>query len=164
MAGPVSSDGRERLVLALAQVADGDQLALREVYDSTCAKLFGVCLRICQDREAAEDVLQNVYIEIWHRAGRFDGTRASPVTWLCAIARNAAIDWRRANGTVHLPESAAAAVADTSPLAPGGQCGAGGWGRSPAARWRHRWRRCSSCVRVTPRTACAFGFVMEIGA
>jgi RNA polymerase sigma-70 factor (ECF subfamily) len=106
------------LVCALARVADGDQAALREVYDSTSAKLFGVCLRICQDREAAEDVLQHVYIKIWDRAGRFDGQRASPITWLCAIARNAAIDWRRANGTVHLPESAAAAVADASPLAP----------------------------------------------
>jgi RNA polymerase sigma-70 factor (ECF subfamily) len=118
MADTGSNDGRRRLVSALARVADGDQDALREVYDSTSAKLFGVCLRICQDREAAEDVLQQVYIKIWHRAGRFDGHRASPITWLCAIARNAAIDWRRANATVHLPESAAAAVADTSPLAP----------------------------------------------
>lgn len=113
----VANDRRERLVSALARVADGDQIALRELYDSTSAKLFGVCLRICQDREAAEDVLQQVYSKIWDRAGRFDGQRASPITWLCAIARNSAIDWRRANATVYLPETAAAAVADSAPLA-----------------------------------------------
>lgn len=109
---------RERLSSALAAVADGNQAALREVYDSTSAKLFGVCLRICRDREAAEDVLQQVYVKIWHRAGRFDAQRASPITWLCAIARNTAIDWQRANIAAHLPASAAAAVADPSPLAP----------------------------------------------
>ena len=107
---------RERLVAALARAAAGDQEGLREVYRATSAKLFGVCLRICQDREAAEDVLQQVYIKVWDRAGRFDAMRASPITWLCAIARNSALDWCRANSTQHLPESAAAAVADGAPL------------------------------------------------
>jgi len=109
--------GRERLVVALAHVADGDQGGLRELYRATSAKLFGVCLRICQDREAAEDVLQQVYIKVWERAGRFDAKRGSPITWLCAIARNTALDWRRANHAQHLPESAASAVADGAPLA-----------------------------------------------
>ncbi|NIJ65328.1 RNA polymerase sigma-70 factor (ECF subfamily) [Sphingomonas leidyi] len=114
-----ASANRERLVANLARVAKGDQAALRAVYDTTAAKLFGVCLRISGDREAAEDILQKVYLKVWDRAGRFDAERASPITWLCAIARNTAIDWRRANGsTAHLPESAAAIVEDDSPLAP----------------------------------------------
>jgi RNA polymerase sigma-70 factor (ECF subfamily) len=109
---------RESLVAALKQVARGDQRALEDVYMATCAKLFGVCLRICQDREAAEDILQQVYVKVWDRAGRFDPDRASPITWLCAIARNTALDWRRANqAPAHLPESAAEAIADASPLA-----------------------------------------------
>jgi RNA polymerase sigma factor (sigma-70 family) len=109
---------RAGLVTALARVAAGDRAALREVYRRTAPKLFGVCLRISQDREAAEDILQDVYLKIWHRAGRFDATRASPITWLCAIARNAAIDWRRAQGhAVRVPEEQACDVPDGDPTA-----------------------------------------------
>ena len=56
----------------------------------TAAKLFGVCLRILNDRSEAEDVLQDVYITVWRKAGAFDASRASPITWLVAIARNRA--------------------------------------------------------------------------
>jgi RNA polymerase sigma-70 factor (ECF subfamily) len=106
---------RQKLVAALARVASRDRSALRDVYEMTSAKLFGICLRISADRDAAEDILQEVYIKVWNRAGRFDSGRASPITWLCAIARNAAIDWRRASlrpGTV--PEEAASTVADSA--------------------------------------------------
>ena len=64
----------------------------------TSAKLFGVCLRICGDRQAAEDVLSEVYLTIWKRAGAFEPGRASPISWLATIARNRAIDWRRSAG------------------------------------------------------------------
>jgi RNA polymerase sigma factor (sigma-70 family) len=94
---PPAGDGaRARLVRALGDVAGGDRAALKTVYEMTAAKLMGVCLRICQDHAAAEDVMQEVYLKVWDRAGRFDASRASPITWLCTIARNTAIDWRRA--------------------------------------------------------------------
>lgn len=86
---------RDQLVLDLGEVARGDRQALKRVYEATSAKLFGVCLRIVRDRQVAEDVLQEVYVKVWHRAGRFDATRASPITWLCVLARNSAIDWSR---------------------------------------------------------------------
>jgi RNA polymerase sigma-70 factor (ECF subfamily) len=57
---------------------------------------MGICLRILKDREEAEDVLQEVYVSIWSRAGSFDPARASPITWLATIARNRAIDRLRA--------------------------------------------------------------------
>lgn len=90
-------NARRRLAEALRRVGTGEAVALREVYDLTCAKLFGICLRICGDREAAEDILQDVYVKIWRRAVTFDADRASPVSWLATIAHNAAIDWRRAH-------------------------------------------------------------------
>ena len=93
---------RARLVGALSRTAGGDRAALREVYDLTAGKLFGICLRICRDREVAEDILQDVYLKVWNRAGRFDAGRASPITWLSAIARNAAIDWVRSNATADM--------------------------------------------------------------
>ncbi len=89
---------RERLVRDLARVASGDVAAMRALYGRTAAKLFGVCLSYTRDREAAEDVLQDVYVRVWNSAGRFDAARASPITWLATLARHAAIDWLRADG------------------------------------------------------------------
>lgn len=118
-AGDDSDRERAALASALVRVAAGERAALREVYSRTAAKLFGVCLRISQDREAAEDILQDVYLKVWNRAGRFDAGRASPISWLCAIARNAAIDWRRAQGrAVMVGEEMAAGVADKAASAP----------------------------------------------
>ncbi|HTG38303.1 sigma-70 family RNA polymerase sigma factor [Sphingomonas sp.] len=87
---------RGRLSDDLALVGSGDRAALARVYDRTSAKLFGIVLRVLHDREAAEDVLQEVYLKIWKRAASFDRDRASPITWMATIARNSAIDIRRA--------------------------------------------------------------------
>ncbi|MEH3103191.1 MAG: sigma-70 family RNA polymerase sigma factor [Sphingomonas phyllosphaerae] len=75
--------------------ADGDRQAFRRVYDLTAAKLYGICLRICGERQAAEDVLQEVYLIVWRRAAAYRPERSHPVTWLATIARNRALDWRR---------------------------------------------------------------------
>ncbi len=110
---------RQALVTALAGVARGDQAALRRVYDQTSAKLFGVCLRILKDRTEAEDVLQDVYVTVWRRAGSFDSSRGvSPITWLATLARNRAIDRLRAS-KAHLsrPLDLVAEAPDLAPLA-----------------------------------------------
>jgi RNA polymerase sigma-70 factor (ECF subfamily) len=90
---------RNQLSAALARVAGGDRAALRLIYQDTSAKLLGVCLRILSDRAEAEDVLQDVYVTVWRKAAAFDPGRASPITWLVAIARNRAIDRLRASAT-----------------------------------------------------------------
>ncbi|WP_232495218.1 sigma-70 family RNA polymerase sigma factor [Novosphingobium kaempferiae] len=112
------SENRALLVSAIHLAASGDAAGLRRVYDLTSAKLFGICLRICADREAAEDVLQDVYVKVWRRAASFDDTRASPISWLAMIARNAAVDWRRAEHRYDaIPDEAMAGIADDAPLA-----------------------------------------------
>src|SRR5215213_11845550 len=88
----------DALALLLPRIAGGDRSALRQLYDATSAKLFGVCLRILSDREESEDVLQEVYVTIWRRADRFDAGRASVMTWVSTIARNRSIDRLRARG------------------------------------------------------------------
>ena len=98
MATLTPDDERSRLAAALQGVANGDRKAFHEVYRRTSAKLFGVCLRIFAEREEAEDVLQEVYVSVWHKAGQFDPARASPITWLVTMARNRAIDRLRARG------------------------------------------------------------------
>jgi RNA polymerase sigma-70 factor (ECF subfamily) len=90
--GGTGNGERERLAGALRRVGEKDASALEEVYASTSAKLFGICLRILKDREEAEDALQEVYVKVWRSAASFDPARASPITWLATLARNRAID------------------------------------------------------------------------
>jgi RNA polymerase sigma factor (sigma-70 family) len=109
---------RARLAQALARVADGDRAALEYVYRATSAKLFGIIVRILDDRGDAEDVLQEVYVSLWQKAGSFDASRASPITWLGIMARNRAIDRlrsKRARSAGPLEE--AGDIADGSPRA-----------------------------------------------
>jgi DNA-directed RNA polymerase specialized sigma24 family protein len=75
------------LVALLLAAAEGDEPSFSELYRRTSAKLFGVVLRICPDRGIAEDVLVDVYLTIWRRAGAFDPA-GRPITWMATIARN----------------------------------------------------------------------------
>lgn len=86
----------DALASALARVANGDRRALDALYRATSAKLLGVCLRILHDRSESEDVLQEVYLTVWRRASAFDPARGGATAWLCAVARNRAIDRLRA--------------------------------------------------------------------
>lgn len=109
---------RARLKEALIRTAAKDARSFNRVYRMTSAKLFGICLRICGERKAAEDVLQEVYLSVWVRAGAFDPARGSAIAWLSAIAHNRAIDWRRRNPVrVVRPPEEAEAIADDAPLA-----------------------------------------------
>ncbi len=92
-----SDTARAHLAATLIATGSEDRAAFHELYRLTSAKLFGITLRICGDRQAAEDVLHDVYLVIWRRAGGWEPGRASPISWLATIARNKAIDWRRAN-------------------------------------------------------------------
>ena len=89
---------RKLITAALAAAGYGDRYALQTVYRLTAAKLFAVCTRILGERGEAEDVLQEVYMTVWRKAGTFDPALSSPMTWLIAIARNRAIDHLRAHG------------------------------------------------------------------
>lgn len=108
------SDDRAALTDALTRVGKGDGNALEDVYQRTSAKLFGICLRILETRGEAEDALQDIYINVWQKAGSFDPARASPITWLAVIARNRAIDRLRARPRLQEPLDRGMNVADTS--------------------------------------------------
>jgi RNA polymerase sigma-70 factor (ECF subfamily) len=89
-------ENRQLLGGLLAATARQDRNAFAALYRLTSAKLFGICLRMLPQRSDAEDVLQEVYVTIWHKAGQFDRQRSSPITWMSMIARNKAIDRLRA--------------------------------------------------------------------
>ncbi len=114
-----ASIAREQLRAAMVRLADGESAALEEIYDATRVKLFGICFRILGDRKEAEDALQDVYINLWQRADRYDPERASPISWLATFARNRAVD-RLRTGKVRggaVPVEEANPLPDEAPLA-----------------------------------------------
>jgi RNA polymerase sigma-70 factor (ECF subfamily) len=103
----------------MVRLGQGDAAALEEIYTATRVKLYGICLRILGDQKEAEDALQDVYVNLWQRADRFDPERASPISWLATFARNRAID-RLRTGKVRggaVPVEEAAPLPDEAPLA-----------------------------------------------
>ena len=83
----------------LRAVAGGDEQALSALYDRYRLILFGLILRILHSQQEAEDVLQEVFLQVWRRASDFDETRGRPFTWLVTLARSRAIDRLRALGS-----------------------------------------------------------------
>ena len=76
----------------LARAGLGDRAAFATLYERTSSHLFAVVLRINRDRAQAEDILQEVYVNVWRAASSFDAAQSQPLTWLTSIARNRTID------------------------------------------------------------------------
>ena len=93
----------------------GNRSAFQRLYNRTSAKLFGICLRILNDRTDAEEALQEAYIKVWRSADKFAAGRASPISWLAAIARNTAIDRYRAKRPETTEIEEAEVIADEAP-------------------------------------------------
>lgn len=81
-----------QLAALLARVALRDQRAFEQLYRATSAHLLGVAYGVMRQRERAEDVLQEAFVNVWHGAGSFELQQASAMTWLINIVRNKAID------------------------------------------------------------------------
>jgi RNA polymerase sigma-70 factor (ECF subfamily) len=105
----------------LSAVARHDEAALAAIYDRYKLILFSLIFRILHDRQEAEDVLQEVFIQVWRRAGDFNEARGRAFTWLVTLARSRAIDRLRAlasrgrtisEAAAEAPPETADAVAD----------------------------------------------------
>ncbi|MDX2252912.1 MAG: sigma-70 family RNA polymerase sigma factor [Nitrospira sp.] len=80
----------------IALTAQGDQGALATFYDRTSPQVFGLVLKILDNREAAEEVTLDVYTQVWRQAHTYDRARGAPGAWLMTLARTRAIDRFRA--------------------------------------------------------------------
>ncbi|HEV2764528.1 MAG TPA: sigma-70 family RNA polymerase sigma factor [Pyrinomonadaceae bacterium] len=108
---PEREQADQREAALLRAVAGGDERAFAQLYDSYASILFGLLLRILNSRAEAEDVLQEVFLQVWQRAAQFDETRGRPFTWLVTLARSRAIDRLRATGSRERAVDAAAGEA-----------------------------------------------------
>ncbi len=106
----------------LTQVAKGDQAAFAQFYDATSRSIFGIVLSVLRDRAQAEEVTQEVYVEAWRFASRFDPAQGSPTAWLNTVAHRKAVDRVRSSERSlqrdqrHFEGDADALTADTSDL------------------------------------------------
>lgn len=81
----------------LQRIAQGDRAAFTQLYDMLSARVFGLILRVLVDRSQSEEVLQEVFLEVWQSAGRFAPNRGQGRTWVLTIAHRRAVDRVRAS-------------------------------------------------------------------
>ena len=79
----------------IERLRTGSDEAYAELYDRYSAMLYGVMLRIINDNEAAENLLQDTFVKIWYNIATYDASKGRLATWLLNIARNTAIDFSR---------------------------------------------------------------------
>src|SRR5690242_348647 len=85
----------ENEIALMARVRAGDESAMSVLYDRYSGIVYGVALRVLGNTTAAEDVLQEIFLQLWRNPDAFDGSRGKLPAWLAVIARNRAIDHLR---------------------------------------------------------------------
>jgi RNA polymerase sigma-70 factor (ECF subfamily) len=106
------------LTRLIASVADGDQSAFASVYDVLAPTVYGVVRRVLRDPSQAEEVTQEVFVEIWRQAARFDPSRGSVRTWAVTIAHRRAVDRVRSEQSHRDRQVSVAAGAADAPASP----------------------------------------------
>lgn len=81
---------------AITRIPGGDLRAIEELYDRHGRTIFSLAVRILENPADAEEVVQDVFAQVWRQAGRYDDSRGAPIAWLLTIARSRAIDRLRA--------------------------------------------------------------------
>ena len=91
VSGTQVSNAKDEAAL-IARIRAGDESAMGDLYDRYSGVVYGVALRVLADTSAAEDVLQEVFLQLWRNPQAFDADRGRLAPWLAVIARNRAID------------------------------------------------------------------------
>lgn len=97
---------QDELARLLQATARGDRQAFAQLYEMTAPRLLGAGVRILKRREAAEDVLQDLFVKVWHRASEYHAERGSVLTWLYSVQRYLALDRLRAQRPVEALDEA----------------------------------------------------------
>ena len=103
------------LIALIDRIALADEIALRQLYELTSSKLYGVAVRVVTNREWAEDVLQEGFINIWRIAGDYKATLSPPMAWMALVVRSRGLDFlrRRASDRADRMQELDDVIADT---------------------------------------------------
>ena len=93
---------RARLDGLLKLVGLGDRDAFASLYDAVSARVFGLTRTVLRNDSLAQEVTQDVFLEVWQRAGRFDSSKGSALSWVMTLAHSRAVDKVRHHQAVHL--------------------------------------------------------------
>lgn len=112
MSAPTDDD---HLMTLIERIAQRDEAALKALYDLTSRKLYGLSLRVVGSAEAAEDALQETFVQVWRTAGDYRASLSPPMAWLGLIVRSRSLDSlrRRAAERSHLTQELDETLADT---------------------------------------------------
>jgi RNA polymerase sigma-70 factor, ECF subfamily len=94
---PGADDDVASKEVLLERVATGDRVAFGDLYDQTAPRVFGLIKRLLVDHSQSEEVTQEVFLEIWQSAARFDAARGAASTWILTMAHRRAVDRIRAS-------------------------------------------------------------------
>ncbi|WP_439031345.1 sigma-70 family RNA polymerase sigma factor [Gordonia terrae] len=96
---PDGGDSESQLLRELvASVAAQDRAAFTRLYDLTSSRIYGLAVRVVRDRQYAEEIVQEAYLQYWVHAGDYDPARGSVITWMMTIAHRRAVDRVRTEG------------------------------------------------------------------
>lgn len=90
--GSPDAEARATLEELLTAVGRGDRTAFATLYDAVSSRVLGLVIRLLRDRSQSEEVTQEVLLEIWQNAGRFEAERGSAMSWIFTIAHRRAVD------------------------------------------------------------------------
>jgi len=122
MAAATESTARqETLSRLMERTAARDWRAFSLLYSMTSSNLYGLMLSMTNYASACEDLLQEVYLTVWRKAGRYEPDKAAVMTWLGTIARNRTLDWLRSqsSGTARLETEQSPEALDLASGLPG---------------------------------------------
>lgn len=97
---------------AIERAARGDESAFAEFYDEVSPVVYGTTLRVLRNPALAEEVTQDVFLELWKQAPRYDGSRGSPKAWAATVAHRRAVDRVRSEESARARDDASHRMAD----------------------------------------------------
>ncbi|QTR44680.1 sigma-70 family RNA polymerase sigma factor [Thiothrix litoralis] len=109
------------LYVLLEKIQRGDQAALGVFYNATVRRVFAVALKVTANKELAEEIVSDVFMQAWHNASSYSAERATPLGWLLMMAHSRSIDAVRKEGSAtrnQIPLEDDYDVADTATLDP----------------------------------------------
>lgn len=113
MSRPLSATQATSDEVLIARIAQGDRLAMQVLYARHHVRVYRFALRLVKNESTAEDLISEIFLDVWRQAGKFEG-RSAVSTWILAITRFKALSALRRRTDAELDDETAAAIEDTS--------------------------------------------------